>query len=295
MTGLIDPHTSAPEHGQGRLPGGIVSDDPRDASAPAPLVTVKRDGSVARIQLNRPHEHNMLTVAMLKELAAAVERLHDDHTPYDAGQAGDAMAAPEGVRVIVLSGHGPSFCRGVDIAEMSRLAGAGDQRAVRAAVEAGRRVCQALSASPAITIAQVHGKVIGAGVCLAAHCDLRISSDTATFCLPELTIGVPALWGGAGPRLAMEVGISRLRELVLTGEVLDAATATGHGLVHRLAPAGRLPEETTTWARRLARRDPTAVRLTKTAFRAAEATHRQGDITATDADLFAYALPAARP
>lgn len=212
---------------------------------------------------------------MLRDLAATVERLHDDSTD---GQE---------VRVIVLSGQGPSFCRGADLPEMIGA----DRRAVRAAVEAGRRACRALAESPAITVAQVHGKVIGAGICLAAHCDLRVSCESGTFRLPELTIGVPALWGGAGPRLAMEVGVSRLRELVLTGDVIDAATARAYGLVHRLAPVGRLHETTTALANRLARRDPTAVRLTKTAFRAAESAYRQGDITATDAELFACALP----
>ncbi|MEV0623576.1 hypothetical protein AB0I81_60385 [Nonomuraea sp. NPDC050404] len=100
MTGLIGPHADAPEHGQGLLPGRIVPNDALDASPPAALVTVERDGAVARIQLNRPREHNMLTVAMLKDLAAAVERLHDDPTPYGARRADTSTGSPEDVRVI---------------------------------------------------------------------------------------------------------------------------------------------------------------------------------------------------
>ncbi|MCL7021208.1 enoyl-CoA hydratase/isomerase family protein, partial [Vibrio vulnificus] len=87
------------------------------------------------------------------------------------------------------------------------------------------RVCDSLASTSAVTIARVHGRAIGAGLALAVFCDLRAGADTSRFRLPELAVGLPVAWGGALPRMLQESGAARTRELILTGEGFDAATA----------------------------------------------------------------------
>ncbi|GII94815.1 enoyl-CoA hydratase/isomerase family protein [Sinosporangium siamense] len=240
-----------------------------------PVIGVCREGPVAYLTLNQPESGNALNFLLLHALAGALRELN--------GEAD--------VRVIVLSGAGECFSVGADVHELHRLAAADPSgRAVREAVDLGREVCQALAAAKPITLARLHGKVVGAGLALAVHCDLRVASADTHFRLPELSLGVPPLWGGAGPRLVAEIGASRTRELVFLGDAIDARTAYTYGLLNGVTSPHTLEQTVDRWAQRLSRRKEAAVRLTKTALRAAEAATRQGDLTLTESDLFYYGL-----
>ncbi|SDH45998.1 methylglutaconyl-CoA hydratase [Sinosporangium album] len=240
-----------------------------------PTVTLRRQGPVAYLTLDLPRTGNALNILLLRELTAAVHELNRD----------------DDIRVIVLAGAGDCFSVGGDVRELLDLADSDPGgRAVREAVERGREACQALSGARPITLARLHGKVFGAGLALAVHCDLRVAADDALFRLPELSLGMPPLWGGAGFRLISEIGASRTRELVYLCDTIDGRTALTYGLVHGLATPRDLDQTADRWARRLSRRRDTAVRLTKTALRAAEAAYRQGDLTLADGDLFHYGL-----
>ncbi|WP_061300050.1 enoyl-CoA hydratase/isomerase family protein [Herbidospora cretacea] len=242
-------------------------------------VTVERDGRVAHVRLSCPPPHHTIDLRTLGEIVTAY------HTLTDPGRGHEPAS------VIVLSGDGPSFCQGGDIGELVTLASGDDgPDDVRRAAALGHRVCRAIAESPAVTVARLHGPVAGTGVCLAAHCDLRVGADTATFRLPELALGIPPAWGGTAARLAMDIGLSRLRHLVLTCDAIDAPTALEYGLLHQVVPEEELTRATGVLARKLARRHPGGVRIAKAMLRSMENGYRQGDLTHLDSELFAHGL-----
>lgn len=150
---------------------------------------VQQSGAVLSIELNTPDDGNLVTDRMLDDLLTVL----DGQDP--------------GVRVVVLSGAGEDFCLGGDRAELAgHLADDPGGAGVRAYGTRARRVCEALTGNPAVTVAAVHGRVIGAGFALALACDLRAGADTATFRLPELALGVPHGVGRAAAAAAQRGG-----------------------------------------------------------------------------------------
>ncbi|MDQ0812940.1 enoyl-CoA hydratase/carnithine racemase [Streptomyces sp. B3I7] len=234
---------------------------------------VQRSGAVLSIELNTPEDGNLVTDQMLDDLLTVL----DGQEP--------------GVRVVVLSGAGEDFCLGGDRAELAgHLAEDPGGAGVRAYGNRARRVCEALTQNPAVTVAAVHGRVIGAGFALALACDLRAGADTATFRLPELALGVPAAWGGLLPRLLSEVGPARARELVLTGREFGAAEALELSLLQRVVPWAELDAAVAAWARPVVRRPGGALRVTKALLNAYGVGARLADATGLDAELLAAVL-----
>lgn len=231
---------------------------------------------VLEVRLNRPDVGNALNATMLEELLTVLDELR---------------ACPD-IRVLVLSGAGEHFCLGGDrqeFADFLDIDPSGSR--LRASAETARRVCDALATTTtAVTIARLHGKVIGAGVALAAHCDLRVGTRDCTFRLPELGLGLPTAWGGALPRLLAEAGAAAIRELVLTSEEFDAAKAARISLLHRVTPENQLDEVIAAWARPLIRRSADALRVTKTLFNAYANAHKTADLTLFDAELMAATI-----
>jgi enoyl-CoA hydratase/carnithine racemase len=232
---------------------------------------VEQDGPVARVWLDRPARHNALDQASLEEIADVFTTLQ---RAYD-------------VPVVVLGGCGPSFCSGADRkdppARLSRASGAG-ARERRHAAQVGRRALEAIQAVEAITIARLHGHVIGGGLVMALGCDLRIAAAGTSFRIPEVELGVPLTWG-ALPHLVREVGVARAKELVILGERFDAAAAHAYGLVNRVVPDAELDALVDAWAARIAAQPPWAIHMTKTQFQAYARTAPLGDATLLDGDL----------
>lgn len=156
-----------------------------------------------------------------------------------------------------------------------------------------RRVCEALAATSAVTIARLHGGVIGAGIALAVFCDLRAGAHNCRFRLPELALGMPPAWGGVLPRLLNEAGAARIRELILTGESFDAAKAVELSLLHKAVPEGELDEMIARWTRPLVRRSPAALRTAKVMMNAYAGAGRLADATLFDAEMLTSVLAAA--
>ena len=199
----------------------------------------QRDGGVARIFLNRPRKVNALDSAMLEALAAAAEKV-------DAG-----------IRVVVLGGHGAAFCGGADVNELASL----DPQTARGFVGCIHRACAALRALPVPVVARLHGAVIGAGLELAAACDLRIAARGTRFAMPEVKLGIPSVVEAALlPRL---VGSGRAAWLVLTGEPIDAERACAWGLVEELCDAAELDQSVARVVQALVAADPLALRMQK--------------------------------
>lgn len=236
---------------------------------------IERQGNVARIWLARPALHNALDADTLEELIAACHRLQVEFE----------------VSVVVIGGRGPSFSSGADRknppARLARGSGNG-ARQRRYVAQLGRRVLEAIERLEAITIARLHGHVIGAGVVLALGCDLRVAAASTRFAIPEVDLGIPLTWG-AVPRLIREVGAARAKELILLCDRIDASEALRMGLVNRVVDDAQLDTVVDDWAQRLASKAPWALHMTKTQFRAYGRTAVLGDVTESDGDLLASA------
>ncbi|WP_435855969.1 enoyl-CoA hydratase/isomerase family protein [Streptomyces physcomitrii] len=247
-------------------------------AVPHQLKTVRAEqhDAVLYVELNSPQTGNAVTEPMLDDLLSVL-------TEPDPA-----------TRVIVLSGAGEDFCLGGDRSEFATMVdidptGGG----IRGTGNKARRVCEAITHSPAVTIARLQGKTIGAGLALALACDLRVGAGTASFRLPELALGLPTAWGGVLPRLLHEVGAARVRELVLTGRAFDAAEAHHLSVLQRVVPEAELDAAVDAWAKPVKRRPAAALRVTKALFSAYAAQTRLADPSALDGELMASVVAAA--
>ncbi|HTM60658.1 MAG TPA: enoyl-CoA hydratase-related protein [Burkholderiales bacterium] len=176
------------------------------------MVELEKDGGIARIFLNRPEKVNALNSELLDALAAKLEHLGSD----------------ESLRVVVLAGRGKVFCAGADVGELAAL----NESTAPAFVGRVHRACTALRALPVPVVARLHGVVIGAGLEIAAACDLRIAAKGTRLAMPEVKLGIPSVVEAALlPRL---MGSGRAAWLVLTGEAIDAERAYEWGLVEEV-------------------------------------------------------------
>ena len=174
-------------------------------------------GLVARLTIEREAKLNSLDSATLEGIAQAMREL------------------PGEVRAVVLTGTGArAFAGGASVDELAAL----DPVTAREFITRVHDACDALRECPVPVIARVNGYCLGAGLELAAACDLRIAAAEAVFGMPEVRLGVPSVVEAALlPRL---IGAGRARWLVLTGENIGAAQALEWGLVERVVPAAQL-------------------------------------------------------
>jgi enoyl-CoA hydratase len=179
---------------------------------------------VATVMLNRPDKLNALNDEMIEELGLAVDEVRDR---TDIGGA-------------ILTGAGRAFVAGADIAELERHGGI----AAKGLSRRGQLVFNRLEALPKPVIAAVNGFALGGGCELAMACHVRIASDAAKFGQPEVKLGLIPGYGGT-QRLPRLVGKGRALQLLLTGEMIDAAEAFRIGLVNRVVPAAELTKAAT--------------------------------------------------
>ena len=130
------------------------------------------------------------------------------------------------VRVCIFTGAGSTFLAGADIKELAGLATPAD--ALRFG-RLGKTVLDAIARSPMISIAAINGACLGGGCELALACDFRVAVASAKIGLPEVGLGVIPGWGGT-QRLPRLIGVSRAKELILTGQVISGESAAGIGL-----------------------------------------------------------------
>jgi len=213
----------------------------------SPVITSRPADGIAEITLNRPEAMNSISSAMAAELTRACAEL---------------AAAPE-VRVVVFGAAGErAFCAGADLKERAGMTDADIMRQ-RPVI---RAVFGALLALPQPAIAAVHGFALGGGCELALSCDLVVADETATFGLPEVTVGLVP--GGGGTQLALRrLGPGRAADLVLTGRKVGIEEAMRLGLVDRRVPAGQDGPAALELAGQIAANAPVAVRAAKRAIR----------------------------
>ncbi|MGC4957409.1 enoyl-CoA hydratase/isomerase family protein [Actinomadura citrea] len=210
-------------------------------------VTLRRDGHVAEIVLDRPEALNALSTAMARRLADACAEI-----------AADAV-----VRAVVLSAAGEkAFCVGADLKERNAMT----DEEILAQRPVFRAAFGGVLNLPQPVVAAVHGYALGGGCEFALSADMIVADESAVFGLPEVSVGLVP--GGGGTQLALRrLGPGRAADLVFTGRRLGIEEALAYGLADRRVPAGTAREEALGIAQVIARNSPTAVRAAKRAMR----------------------------
>jgi enoyl-CoA hydratase/carnithine racemase len=204
---------------------------------------VDQAGPIGTITLNRPEARNALDFTMRRELLMALDEIEANPT----------------VRVVILTGAGGHFCAGGDVKNMRQRQTAAEGRA---RVELLNRAVLRLVNFPLPTIAMVDGYAVGAGSNLALCCDLIVAADRAKFGELFCKIGL-AVDGGGTWLLSRLVGMARAKELIFTGDIIDAAEALRIGLVNRVVHAADLASTTRELAEKIGAGPPLALRLNK--------------------------------
>src|SRR5829696_4343502 len=220
-------------------------------------LVVTAEASIAVVTLNRPDRYNALGSRIVDELGEALE----------------AIEGSGEVRAMVLTGAGDkAFCSGVDLKERAEMDADGrwsHNRALGAFAERFARL-------QVPTIAALNGLAFGGGLEIALACDFRVAAEGARFALPEVGIGIVPGAGGT-QRLPRLIGVTKAKELILTGRRISAEDALDMGLVSKVVPRSSLMEEARSLAEEIAANSPLAVAYAKAAVDlASETTIEQG-------------------
>lgn len=189
---------------------------------------------IATVTMNRPEKRNAMNTAVLEGLTKSFQQLETN---------------PD-VRVVVIRGEGKAFCSGLDLRELSsRQQGGGDP-------ETGVvKVFQQIERSRHPTIAMVQGDALAGGCELALHCDLRVASPAARFGMPLARLGLVVPFP-LGHKLVEIIGPAFTKQILFTGQPIDAKRAYEIGMIHQLVPADELETATYTLARTIADNAP---------------------------------------
>lgn len=209
------------------------------------FIELTRDGAVALLRLNRPENLNSWNQQMRDELKAAV-----------ADVVGD-----DALRVLVITGTGRAFSAGEDVRGMKGLSDLGT-RGFRRVVRDIHNTFDEIEAIEVPVIAAINGTAAGGGMELALSCDFRFAAVTAKMGFPENNVGLIPGSGGCS-RLVRQVGLSRAKRMVMTGEMVMAEQALALGLVDEVHPAQELLPKAMDFAQSLARRAPQALGIAK--------------------------------
>lgn len=220
------------------------------------------EGAVAYLTFNRPEARNAMTWDMYEALVEACDRV--DRT--------------ETVRVFVLRAEGKAFIAGTDISQFSHFATRDDAVAYERRIDS---VIDRLERVSAATIAQVHGVAAGGGCAIALACDLRVCTADAQFGIPIARTLGNCLSAANYARLLDMIGPSRVKDLLLTGRLIDATEAASLGLVTRMADPSTIADAVRELTATIAANAPLTIRATKEAVRRIQASRR---IEAAQAD-----------
>jgi enoyl-CoA hydratase len=209
---------------------------------------VETGDGVAVVTVNRPDKLNAL----------------DDRTMAELETAFTALGTDAAVRGVILTGAGgKAFVAGADIAELSRQTPVeGKERSLR-----GQKVLDRIENLGKPVVAAINGYALGGGCELALACHVRVAAETARLGTPEVKLGIMCGYAGT-QRLSRLVGKGRALEMLLTGEMVDAAEALRIGLVNRVVPAEKLREESLALLGKMLANGPLSLRFTMEAVNA---------------------------
>jgi methylglutaconyl-CoA hydratase len=205
----------------------------------AVVLVEKQTPQITIATLNRPERRNSLTIELLTELISAV-----------TAAANDAQQ-----RVLILRGAGAAFCTGLDLKE------AADQTKAHATAEMVAKTLIAIAETRLVTIAAVHGAAVAGGAGIMSACDFVVAAEKTKIGYPEVRRGLVA--GLVMTFLRRQIGERNLRELVLSGELFDAARAKEIGLVNRVVAPDQVLNEAQKFADSVLQGAPKAIAQTK--------------------------------
>src|SRR5262245_48321485 len=214
-------------------------------------IELTRDGHVATLTLNRPEARNAMTPAMGQEVRSAVEEVRAD---------------PD-LRVLVVTGAGKAFSGGGDLGMLARDAGVSDSggHGMGGPPREFYRRFLSICSLPIPTIAAINGHAIGAGLCFALACDMRIAVTDAKMGMTFTKLGIhPGM--GASYFLPRLIGTARACELLFSGRIIDAAEAARLGILNRVVEREAFPVAVGELAAEIAAAAPIAVRMVKRAL-----------------------------
>jgi enoyl-CoA hydratase/carnithine racemase len=218
------------------------------------------DDGITTLTLNRPAARNALSIGLMEALDTELVAIGGDPS----------------VRVVILAGNGPAFCAGHDLREIRATP---TREAYEQVFAVCSRLMQRMVHLPKPVIAQVHGVATAAGCQLVATADLAVAAESARFATPGVDIGLFC----STPMVALTRAVSRkaAMEMLLTGDLVPAATARDLGLVNRVVPDAELADAALTFARQIAGKSPLTLAIGKEAF------YRQAEMNLAGA--YAYA------
>jgi enoyl-CoA hydratase/carnithine racemase len=206
------------------------------------IIYEKSEG-IATITINRPEALNALNKEAIEEMLKVLEDSRID----------------ENIRVVVLTGSGEkAFSTGADIKAMK---GTNALKAMETS-QIGQKLCLAIENMEKPVIAAINGYALGGGLEVAMACDIRIASENAKMGQTEINIGLIPGWGGT-QHLARLIGVTKAKELIFTGKMIDAKTAEQIGLVNMVVPQNNFRETVRQFALELAQKAPVALRVAK--------------------------------
>jgi len=226
---------------------------------------VSRDGTAARIVLNRPEKRNALSLELMDEMIVAVLE----------------VSAQRDTRSIVIEGAGPAFSAGHDLSEMIGR----DREFMADLFDRCSVMMQMLHEIPQPVIAKVHGIATAAGCQLVAACDLAVAAEGTRFATPGVKIGL--FCSTPMVPVSRAIGRKRAMQMLLTGEPIDAATALDWGLVNRVVPREELEPAVLELVEAIARSSAYTVATGKQAFysqidRAEDEAYEQCELVMTE-------------
>ncbi len=194
-------------------------------------IIVEKKNGIATITMNRPQVLNAVDNETIRELTSAVQDLETDLT----------------IHVAILTGKDKAFIAGADIKQMQHM----NSLEAKQFAANGHQLLHAIQASRLPYIAAINGYALGGGCEIMMACDLIITSTTAKIGQPEITLGIHPGFGGT-QRLPRIIGTLKAKELLLTGDTIDAAEALRIGLVNKIVEPEKLMEETEKIAQKIA-------------------------------------------
>jgi enoyl-CoA hydratase len=201
---------------------------------------VSLEENILTVTINRPDKLNALNKSVIEELGKVVD---------------DVYSNPD-IKAVILTGSGPkSFVAGADISEFSSLDAKGGEALARHGQET---VFDRIEHCPKPVVAAVNGFALGGGCELAMACHFRLASETARFGQPEVNLGLIPGYGGT-QRLTQLIGKGRAIEMLLSANMIDAATAHQYGLVNHVTTAEELLPKTKAILQTILSKAPLAV------------------------------------
>lgn len=199
------------------------------------------DGEICVVSINRPEVRNALNRETWADIAQVTNQLEKD----------------DKVKVIIITGAGDkAFVAGADVAALK------ERTLIETFFNENQATLSRLAAVDKVTIAAINGFALGGGCELAMACDLRVASENAKLGQPELNLGILPGAGGT-QRLTRLVGIGKAKELILTGDIIDAAEAQRIGLVNKVVPVGEAVQASKEMAQKILAKGPLAIRVAK--------------------------------